>query len=449
MKYIRAFLFIAFIIAPIVSFAQEDAKTAYVLEVKGPIGPATTDYIKRELTAAANAKAEVVVLEMHTPGGLVTSMQDIISAILTSPVPVVTYVSPPGSHAASAGTYILYASHLAAMAPGTNLGAATPIEMDGSGGLGGEQKEEGGDTKEALKAKMVNDAAAYIRGLADLRGRNREWAEAAVRNAESLTAEEALEKGVINFIAGSAAELLEKINGRTVTISGNGVQFEKTLQTKGAKIVKIEPDLRTRLLSIITDPNIALLLMTIGVYGLIYEFSNPGVILPGVVGVICLLIGLFALNVLPISTAGVFLLLLGMVLMAAEAITPTFGVLGVGGVASFILGATILMDSGVPGFAISWWTIFGTLGTMVALLTAILFYVVRAYRKPVTTGVEDLLKAPATVVAWDDENDSGEVRVTGEIWKAVPRDAKMTFKPGQQVRVCEIDGLKLIIEHEK
>lgn len=447
MKYIRFFLFFVFLLVPFiaVSQAQESAKTAYVLEVKGPIGPATTDYIKRQLAAAVAAKAEVVVLEMHTPGGLVTSMQEIISAILASPVPVVTYVSPPGSHAASAGTYILYASHIAAMAPGTNLGAATPIEMDGSGGLGDKVKEEGGSSKEALKAKMINDAAAYIRGLADMRGRNREWAEAAVREAQSLSAEEALEQKVIDVMAGSVAELLEKIDGREVTVNDK----PHSLQTKGARVVTIKPDLRTRILSIITDPNIALLLMTIGVYGLIYEFSNPGVIFPGVVGVICLLVGLFALNVLPISSAGVFLLLLGMVLMAAEAIAPTFGVLGVGGVVSFVIGAIILMDSGVPGFAVSWWTIFGTVGTMAAFLTVILAYVVRSYRKPVTTGVEDILGSFATVVDWDADTGGGEVRVTGEVWKAVPRDAKMVFKPDERVKITEVDGLKLIIEHEK
>lgn len=420
---------------------EKNLPHAYVIEVKGVISPASYDLIKRHLKNAAAKKSDIVILQMHTPGGLYDSMQQIIQSILDSPVPVVTYVSPGGSHAASAGTYILYASHIAAMAPGTNIGAATPIQM-GNEGAPADKKDPGmgaTDPKTPLEQKMVNDASAYIRGLAELRGRNIEWAEKAVRAAESLTASEALSQKVIDVIADDIPSLLNKIDGKKVKMADGSMM---TLKTKGATSETVQPDWRHNLLDIITHPNVAFLLMTLGTYGLIYEFANPGSFVPGVIGGICLLLGLFAMNVLPINYAGMALLFVGMALMAGEALTPAFGILGIGGAISFAVGATMLIDSDMPGFGIDWWVIAIMTLTSLGLLSVLLALAMKAHKRPPTTGREELYTAVGEIISWS--QGQGEVHITGEIWKA-SADPGHILKKGDKVRIIKVEGLELTV----
>lgn len=426
---------------PMIAHAQDSAREsakeeksatapkARVIEIKGVISPATFDQVQRELKAAADGKADVIVLEMHTPGGLYDSTQQIIQRIIDSEVPVVTYVYPPGSHAASAGTYILYASHIAAMAPSTNLGAATPIQLQQQSG---EKKKE----QSTLESKMVNDAAAYIRGLAELRGRNAEWAERAVREAESLTASEALSKKVIDVMADDVDHLLSKIDGREVKMA-HGKKM--TLKTKGAEIERVVPDWRHKLLEVITHPNVALLLMSLGSYGLVYEFANPGALFPGILGAIFLLLGLFAMNVLPINYSGLALVFLGMGLMVAEAFTPAFGLLGLGGAAAFIFGAVMLFNS-EAGFGVDWWMIGAMTGMSLGFLTLLLGLVAKSHRKKAVTGQEEILSTPAEVIHWS--GNKGEVRMTGEVWLA-ESTGEFILMPGDAVKVIAIDGLVL------
>ena len=442
---------------------------SYVAKVSGAIGPATTDYIKMHTKAAEKLKAQVLILEMHTPGGLVTSTRDINQIILASEVPVVTYVSPPGSHAASAGTYILYASHVAAMAPGTNIGAATPVSMQGgenpkispnnpSMEKDGDDKKDKKDKKksskkkdkdqtsenpenmssDAMAHKAMNDAAAYMRGLAEMRGRNIEWAEQAVRKAATLTASEAMDKGVIEIVAENIEDLLEQLDGRKIEMPDG----EVILDTKDSTVIYKEPNWRTRILAIITDPNIAFLLMTLGGYGLVYEFANPGTFVPGVIGVICIVVGLFAMNVLPVNYAGAVLLMLGMGFMAAEAFIPSFGILGIGGAVAFALGGTILFDTGTGDMGLSWWTIGVTTGMSFLLLTVLLAYAMKGVGNPISTGREGLLNGEAEILKWS--GGQGEVRARGEIWQAVP-DEPRSFRKGETVKITKIDGLKLVI----
>lgn len=428
----------------------EPRNIAYHLEVTGPIGPATTDYITHALADAAEAEAEIAIIEMHTPGGLVTSMQDIIQQILASPVPVVTYVSPPGSHAASAGTYILYGSHIAAMAPATNLGAATPVQMGGEDpplGKDSDEQDSKTDTdaprhQSAMELKSVHDAVAYIRGLAELRGRNADWAEQAVREAVSLSATEALAQNVIDLIARDIDDLLAQLDGSIVDIAGT----ERALQTTDIKLIDAKPDWRTRILMIITDPNIAFLLMTIGFYGLIYEFANPGAMVPGIVGVISISIGLFALNVLPVNYAGLFLLLLGIGLMTAEAFVPSFGILGISGAVAFALGGTFLIDTDLLGFGVSWQMIAFMTGLTALVMILLLSMVIRAMKRKVTTGEEALIGAAAKITDWS--ADRGEVLVWSERWDAFS-DSHLDLSVGDDVYVIEKQGLKLKISKDK
>ena len=421
------------------------APRAVILEIDGAIGPATSEYVAREFRDLGASETRLVILRMNTPGGLDTSMREIIAAILASPVPVVTYVAPSGARAASAGTYIAYASAIAAMAPGTNIGAATPIQLGGptepprknrepdKSGNGGTDNEPG----DAEGRKVLNDAVAYIRGLAELNGRNADWAADAVRNAVSIPASEALKLHVVDVLADDVPDLLRKLDGRSVTVAGKTVQ----LATRGLDIAVDPPDWRTRLLAIITNPNIALLLMLAGVWGLVFELTSPGVVVPGVLGAISLLVALFALNLLPVSFAGIALLLLGIGLMIAEAHLGAFGLLGVAGIAAFVIGGVMMFPSRAPGFAISLPVLAGATIVTGGLFLIVLTTLLRSRRRPVVTGNEALVGAEGEAVAW--QGEEGRVRVGGEIWRA---RASGPLEPGHRIKVIERHGLVLTVE---
>jgi membrane-bound serine protease (ClpP class) len=432
--------------------------TVVVLSVDGAISPGSADYVVRGLKAAADDNAQLVVLKMDTPGGLDTAMRQIIKQIIASPVPVAAFVAPQGARAASAGTYILYASHIAAMAPATNLGAATPINI-GIGGIDGQPQPEkqpqqdGGKNKgkstqgsalpaagSTLQHKQINDAAAYIRSLAQMRGRNAEWGEQAVREAVSLSADEALKLKVIDLIARDVPELLRKLDGRKVNVLG----VERTLDLKDAHIVTLEPDWRSRLLSVIADPSIAYLLMLAGIFGLFFEFSNPGFVLPGVVGAISLLLALFAFQMLPVNYAGLGLIILGLAFMTAEVFIPSFGVVGIGGVVAFVIGSVLLIDTGMPGFGIPW-----TVIVPVALASALFIFFVagmalKSWKRPVVSGREEMIGSSGQVVQDFDGRD-GWARVHGETWRI---RCKQPLRQGQRIRVLSMDGLILDVEPE-
>ncbi|HEX2495048.1 MAG TPA: nodulation protein NfeD [Steroidobacter sp.] len=419
--------------------------TALLLTIHDAIGPATSSFFLRTLDEARERNARLVILELDTPGGLDSAMREMIQAILASPIPVAIYVSPSGSRAASAGTYLLYASHIAAMAPATNLGAATPVQIGPSSPTPPDEKDK--DDKNAapepataMERKAVNDSIAYIRGLAELRGRNADWAEDAVRSATSLTATAALQQNVIDLLAADLPDLLRQIDGRKVK-TGMG---EVTLSTSGLTIERVETDWRTRVLAVITNPNVAYLLMLVGVYGLLLEGYNPGSILPGVAGGIALLLALYAFQVLSVNYAGLALIILGIALMIAEAFAPSFGVLGVGGVLAFVIGSVILMDTEAPGFQIARPLIGGMAlaGALVMLLMA--SYFVRSRRRPVVTGNEQLLSERAIAMA--DFEGSGPVRVRGEIWYA---NARSPVRKGERLRVVRVAGLTLDVEPDR
>jgi membrane-bound serine protease (ClpP class) len=427
--------------------AAQEAKRAIVLELKGPIGPATARYLVRGIEGAAEAGAPLVVIETDTPGGLDSSMREIIRAILASPVPVATYVSPSGARAASAGAYILIASHIAAMAPATNVGAATPVAIGGlpfGDGNGTKEKPSSDEGPSAPRtpeeAKAMNDAVAYIRSLADLRHRNADWAESAVRQAASLTASAAVEAHVVDFIVPDLDALLERADGMTVTVGDAQV----TIATRGVGIKREPPGWRTRLLAVITNPNVALILMMIGVYGIIFEMLHPGTVLPGTVGAISLLLGLYALAVLPIDYAGLGLILLGLALMTAEAFAPSFGALGIGGAAAFAFGAAILVETDAPGYSISYPVIAALVIVSLGFFLIVLRAVFRSRRARVVTGHEEMIGARAEVQDWADGR--GHVLVRGERWRAV---SSAQFAAGESVRVRRIDGLTLDVEAEK
>ena len=416
---------------------------AVILDVDGVIGPAIADYVTRELRDLNSMDVHLVVLRMNTPGGLDTSMREIIRAILSSPIPVVAYVAPRGARAASAGTYIAYASAMAAMAPGTNLGAATPVQLGRSPLSPGTNPEREPARKDAAEPadtetrKAVNDAVAYIRGLAELNGRNADWAADAVRNAVSLPASEALKLGVIDVIADDVPDLLHKLDGRTAVVAGK----PQHLATAHLEAVTVMPDWRTELLAVITNPNVAFILLLVGVYGLVFEFLSPGAVAPGLIGAISLLVALFALNLLPINYAGAALVLFGIVLMIAEVHIGSFGVIGIGGTVAFVIGAIMLFPPGVPGFGLSAPVIAVVTFATACFFLLVLSMLLRSRRRPVVVGKEALTDAEGEVVAWD--GHEGRVRINGEIWRA--RGAS-ELQAGERIRVTDRDGLVLMVE---
>jgi membrane-bound serine protease (ClpP class) len=489
---------------------------AAVLEINGAIGPATSRYVVHGIESAQKGGSRLVILEVDTPGGLDTSMRDIIRAILASPVPVVTYVSPPGARAASAGTYILYASHIAAMAPATNLGAATPVS------IGGEPAPEPNPTSApgptpvpnptsapapapspgttpapapapspgttsapaptpgpatttpapprdqkspprqspqsqspqpaptetphaaeppqpatAMERKVINDAVAYIRGLAELRGRNAEWAERAVRGAASLSSTEALQQKVIDVVARDIPDLLTQIDGREVSMGDHAVK----LATRDLAIQHVKPDWRTQLLAVITHPTVAYGLMLIGIYGLLLEGYNPGVMLPGVTGTICLLVALYAFQILSVNYAGLALVALGVGMIIAEFFFPAFGSLGLGGLIAFVVGSLILFDTDVPGMNVALPLIaaIATVGGLVIL--GIAYVAARSMRRPVVTGVQGMIGDNAEVL--QDFAGTGRVRYRGELWNA---HSDTELHAGQMARIVKVEGLTLWVE---
>jgi membrane-bound serine protease (ClpP class) len=461
--------------ADAVTVPATDAKIATVLEINGAIGPATSRYVTKGLETARLNGSRIVVLQIDTPGGLDSSMRDIIRAILASPIPVVSYVSPSGARAASAGTYILYASHVAAMAPATNLGAATPVSIGGGNEHGSGRPDEGaggklptpspeqspgqvpgqspgksGDSsgqspkqpevtpsESPMERKILNDAVAYIRGLAELRGRNADWAEQAVRGAASLSASAALKQNVIDVVARDLPDLLSQIDGREVHVGNNVMK----LATRDLGITNLKPDWRVELLSVITNPTIAYGLLLIGIYGLLFEGYNPGAVFPGVVGAIALLIALFAFQILSVNYAGLALVALGVGMIISEFFFPTFGSLGLGGLIAFIVGSLILFDTDIPGMNIGLPVIaaVATVGGLV--IVAMAWLASRSLRRPVVTGVQTMVGENAEVL--DAFNGRGRVRYGGEIWNAVSSSA---VRAGQIVRITRIDGLTVWVE---
>ena len=417
------------------------ASEVWVVELDGAITPATARYFTRSLDDAQEAGAAALVVRLDTPGGLDQAMRDMIKAILASRVPVVVYVAPNGSRAASAGTYLLYASHVAAMAPATNVGSSTPVSIGGAPtgptepAGDGEGSDDAGPS--AMERKVVNDAVAYIRGLATLRGRNADWAEATVREAASLPAADALEQNVIDLVAEDLEALVAVLDGRTIAIEGGTV----TLDLRGAEIKTIVPNWRDELLALITDPNVAYILLMLGLYGLIFELYNPGTAVPGVVGVICLLLAAYALQMLPVSYAGLALLLVGIALMVAEIVTPTVGALGVGGVIAFVAGSIILFDSDLPGYRVSIPIIAAAAAASAAVFLLGLGSAMRARRLAISTGREAMIGASA--FALEDFAERGNVRAFSENWLA---QSPRPVRKGDKLRVTGVEGLVLRVE---
>jgi len=411
-----------------------------VLVIDGMINPATAEFFSRGLAQAQSRNVSLVVLQLDTPGGLDTSMRAMIKDILNSTVPVATWVGPAGARAASAGTYILYASHIAAMAPASNLGAATPIAIGAAQPEPGAQPPASGRSGAAsgpvdtLHQKAVNDAAAFLRSLAQLRGRNAEFAERAVRLAHSMSAQEALHAGVIDLIARDIDDLLRQLDGRQVMLGASKVR----LALAGAQVQTVTPDWRTGVLALLSNPTVALALMMLGIYGLFVEVVHPGAAVPGVAGGICLLLALYALHLLPVNWAGVALILLGAALMIAEVFLPTFGVVGVGGIVALVVGGMMLIDTDAGAPAVPFPFLVGVAAVSASVIFGFGAFAMRARRRPVVSGQEGLVGSQG-VVTWVDE-EGAWARVQGASWRVRSREP---LAAGTTVRVEKVDGLTL------
>ncbi len=423
--------------------SAETGGAVLVTDIQGVIGVASSRQVGNAIAEARRSNACCLVIRLDTPGGLVSATRDIIRQMLTAPVPVIVYVTPGGAHAASAGTFIVYAAHIAAMAPGTNIGAATPIQIGGFPGAP-QPEEPKGDGKTAptqttAERKALNDTIAMLRSLAQLRGRNIEWAEQAVRDAATLTAADALKEHVIDIVASDLDDLLTQIDGRTVTIGG----VEHRLATKAAERVVFEVDWRTRILGAISDPTIAFMLLLIGFYGILFEFWSPGFVAPGVIGAICLLLALTALSSLPVQYGALALVLLGLAFMIGEAFAPSFGALGIGGVIAFVTGALFLFDPAGSDIdiAVSLPVIIVSAITTAALLFLVLAAALRVRRRPAITGAEQMIGSVGEVVEWSGR--SGRIRVHGEMWFA---RSEHSLAPPAAVRVVRREGLTLFVE---
>lgn len=412
--------------------AVTSAASIVELEIEGPIGVATADYVDAGIAHAVERGADLIIINIDTPGGLVKPMRTIVKSILASAIPVAVYVSPAGARADSAGTYILLAAHVAAMAPTTHLGAATPVPL-----VGGDSADDPDQDSTAMDRKVVNDAVSSIRALAERYGRNADWAEKAVTEAATLTASEALENNVIDLIATDRSDLLRQLDGQEVTIAGEA----RVLATSNADVEQFAPNWRLRLLGAISNPEIVVLLGLIGLYGLMYEGWNPGAIVPGVVGAICLLLAAYALQVLPVNYAGLALIIVGIALMVAEAYAPSFGALGVGGIAAFVFGTIIMFDSGVPGFGISYVFVFGIALVFAVLLIWLLGYLLKLRRRGAVSGMEATVGAIG--VAMEDFSDDGRIWLDGEAWHA---HSQVPVAKDQPVVVRTVDGLLLEVE---
>jgi len=421
---------------------------AALISIDGPIGPATSRYVKDSLERAQERHMQFVILRLDTPGGLGSSMRDIVKAVLASPLPVIGFVAPSGARAASAGTYILYACALAAMAPATNVGAATPVSIGGDGSSGGSSSKKQGESGRnapassatAERRKVVNDAVAYIRSLAERHGRNADWAERAVRQGVSLSAKEALNKHVIDLMAPDIPGLLDALDGRKVQAH----KREVTLHTQHMRIVRMQPGWRTQVLSVITNPTIAYSLMLAGILGLGLEFVVPGTFVPGTVGIICLLVALYAFQILPVNYAGLGLIAVGIGLMVAEALVPTFGALGIGGVVAFVTGSVMLMDTSVPGYQVSMGVIAGIAIAAALALAALIAVLWRSRRTPPATGGRHMIGTRAT--ALEDIAAEGWVRAHGERWRA---RVHQPVRAGQTLKVVDMEGLTLWVEPDE
>jgi membrane-bound serine protease (ClpP class) len=418
--------------------------TAVFIEIDDAIGPATREFFERTLERAHEDSAEVLILQLDTPGGLADSMRDMIRAILNSQIPVVTYVAPPGAHAASAGTFILYASHVAAMAPGTNIGAATPVPLGGNQPSpapdGGKEAERAGNAQlPATDRKAVNDSVAYIRSIAEMRGRDVEFAEAAISEAASITATEALRRGVIDLMADDLPALLRALDGREIAMPDG----PRMLRTEGIAVERVAMNWRTTLLAVLTNPLVAYGLLLVGIYGLMFEGYNPGAVLPGVVGGVCLLLGLYALQVLSVNFAGLALVALGIGMMVAEFFVPSFGALGFGGLTAFVIGSVVLMDTDEPGATLNRGLVAGIATVAGMAMLGTIWLAVRQRKRRVVTGSESIVGDLGEALA--DFADRGRVRIYGESWNAV---ASRPVRAGQRVRVNRVEGLTLFVTPE-
>jgi membrane-bound serine protease (ClpP class) len=423
-KIIMGFLIL---VAPI--FAQKNI--VHLITIDGVINPVATEYILDSIEDAEEAGAELLIIEMDTPGGLMVSMHDIVKGILGADVPIVVYVSPSGSRAGSAGVFITMAAHIAAMAPGTNIGSAHPVNM------GGTQ-----DTSQVMEEKIVNDAVAHIRSVAEKRGRNADWAESAIRESANITENEALKLNVIEYVVPTVDSLLAAIDGYEVEV----LSGQRILNTENAPIVSYEMNWRQKALDMLSDPNILYILFLVGITGISLELYNPGAILPGVVGGICIILFLYSVQTIPVNIAGLLLIIFSAILFLLEIKIPSYGLLTIGGVISLVLGSIMLIDSPLPFLQISWKVILGATITITLFFIFAIGFALKAYRKKPSTGKEGLVNEEGITI--ETLNPTGKIEIHGEIWKAISDER---IKKGQWVIVQEVDSqhLRLKVKSKK